>query len=99
MSRQVLEVTMHLPDGVVRKGWGRNLPSIMERLYNQACNPKPARHMRLIDGLNLKTGHLKSGELRYEGTYNIQFGLSKGDSANRSGNVTVEVTSVKPAKV
>ncbi len=48
MSRQILEITLHLPDGRVLAGRGRNVPATMELIYNQALTPTPRRHVRFI---------------------------------------------------
>ncbi len=84
MSRQILEITLCLPDGRVLTGRGRNVPATMERIYNQALTPTCRRHVRFIE-------HLKSGESRYHGTYNVQFGYRSGDNTTLDGFVVAEV--------
>ncbi len=48
MSRQILEITLHLPDGRELTGRGRNVPATMERIYNQALTPTPLLHFRFM---------------------------------------------------
>ena len=86
MSRQILGITLHLPDGQVLTGRGRNVPATMERIYNQALNPQPRRHVKFME-------HLKSGESRYLGTYQVQFSYHTGDSTILDGTVRAEVIS------
>ena len=61
MSRQILEITLRLPDGRVLTGRVRNLEATMERMYNQALNPTPRRQVKFM-------GHLKPRQSRYRGT-------------------------------
>ncbi len=84
MSRQILEITLRLPDGRVLTGRGRNVPATMELIYNQALTPTPRRHVRFME-------HLKSGQGRYHGTYNVQFGYRSGDKTTLDGVVVAEV--------
>ena len=51
MSRQILEITLRLPDGRELTGGGRNVPATMERIYNQALTPTPRRHVRFMEPL------------------------------------------------
>ena len=84
MSRQILEITLHLIDGQVLTGRGRNVPATMERIYNQALNPKPRRHVRF-------TEPLKAGPDRYRGTYHVQFGYHTGHADILDGVVGADV--------
>jgi hypothetical protein len=84
MSRQILEITLRLPDGRVLTGHGRNVPAMMERIYNQALNPTPRRRVRFME-------HLKSGESRYLGAYHVQFGYRSGHNTTLDGVVEAEV--------
>jgi len=84
MSRQILEITLRLPDGRELKGRGRNVPATMERIYNEALNPAPRRHVRFIEPL-------ESGQRRYYGTYNVQFGYRSGHDTTFDGVVAAEV--------
>jgi len=84
VSRQILEITLHLIDGQVLTGRGRNVPATMERIYNQALNPKPRRHVRF-------TEPLKAGPDRYRGTYHVQFGYHTGHADILDGVMRAEV--------
>ena len=84
MSRQILEIKLQLPDGHVLTGRGRNVPATMERIYNQALTPTPRRHVRFMEPL-------ESGQRRYYGTYNVQFGHHRGDNPTLDGVVVAEV--------
>jgi hypothetical protein len=84
MSRQILEITLHLPDGRVLTGRGRNVPAMLERIYNQALNLTPRRHVRFME-------HLKTGESRYRGTYHVQFGYRSGHNTTLDGVMVAEV--------
>ncbi len=83
MSRQILEIILRLPDGRELTGRGRNVPATMERIYNQALTPTPRRHVRFMEHL--------SGQGRYHGTYNVQFGYRSGDNTTLDGVVVAEV--------
>jgi hypothetical protein len=72
------------PDGQVLTGRGRNVPATMERIYNQALNSTPRRHVRFM-------GHLNPGENRYRGTYQVQFGYRSGSNTRLDGVVQAEV--------
>ncbi len=84
MSRQILEITLRLPDGQVLTGRGRNVPTTMEHIYNQALTQTPRRHVRFVEPL-------KSGQNRFHGTYNVQFGYRSGDNTALDGVVVAEV--------
>ena len=84
MSRQILEITLRLPDGRELTGRGRNVPATMERIYNQALTPTPRRHVRFMEPL-------KSGQRRYYGTYHVQFGYRSGHDTTLDGVVVAEV--------
>ena len=84
MSRQILEITLRLPDGRVLTGRGRNVPATMERVYNQALNSTPRRHVRFME-------HLNPGEGRYRGTHQVQFGYRSGSNTTSDGVVVAEV--------
>ena len=84
MSRQILEIILRLPDGRELTGRGRNVPATMERIYNQALPATPRRHVRFMDPLT-------SGQRRYYGTYNVQFGYRNGDDTTLDGVVVAEV--------
>ena len=88
VSRPILEITLHLPEGQVLTGRGRNVPATMERIYNQALNPQPRRHVKFIHGL-------KPGESRYRGTYNVEFSYHTGRSTIQDGIVRAEVVGPK----
>jgi len=75
MSRSLLEVTLHLPSGATLKGRGRNLPATIERVYNEVDPSKPTRHVVMTE--HLKTGHVKKGEHRYEGTYHVNLSTAQ----------------------
>ena len=85
MSRQILEVTLHLPDGQVLTGRGRNVPATMEHIYNQALHSTPRRHVSFIEPL-------KAGLDRYRGDYQVRFGYRRGNSDFPDGIVRAEVT-------
>jgi len=85
VSRQILEITLHLPDGQVLTGRGRNVPATMEHIYNQALHPTPRRRVRFIEPLT-------TGQDRYLGTHQIQFGCHLGESDFADGIVRAEVT-------
>jgi len=85
MSRQILEITLHLADGQVLTGRGRNLPATMEHIYNEALHPTPRRRVRFIEPL-------KTGQDRYRGTYQVRFGYHLGASDFPDGIVRAEVT-------
>ena len=89
MSRQILEITLRLPDGQVLSGRGRNLPATIERVYNQALRPTPRRYVTLMEPL--KSGYVKKGEHRYQGTFHARFAQRGGDPASPEGIVVVEV--------
>ena len=84
MSRQILEITLRLPDGRELTGRGRNVPATIERIYNQALTPTPRRHVRFMEPL-------KSGQRRYYGTYHVQFGYRSGHDTTLDGVVVAEV--------
>ncbi len=84
MSRQILEITLRLPDGRELTGRGRNVPATMERIYNQALTPTPRRHVRFMEPL-------ESGQRRYYGTYHVQFGYRSGHDTTLDGVVVAEV--------
>ncbi len=84
MSRQILEITLRLPDGRELTGRGRNVPATMERIYNQALTPTPRRHVRFMEPL-------ESGQRRYYGTYHVQFGYRSGHDTTLDGVVAAEV--------
>jgi len=84
MSRQILEIILRLPDGQELTGRGRNVPATMERIYNQALTPTPRRHVRFMEPL-------ESGQRRYYGTYNVQFGYQCGHDTTLDGVVVAEV--------
>jgi len=84
MSRQILQITLHLPDGRELTGRGRNVPATMERIYNQALTPTPRRHVRFMEPL-------ESGQRRYYGTYNVQFGYRRGHDTTLGEVVVAEV--------
>ena len=88
MSRQILEITLLLPDGRVLTGRGRNLEATMERMYNHALSPTPRRHVKFME-------HLKPGQSRYRGTYPVQFGYRSGHNAILDEVVTAEVGAPK----
>jgi hypothetical protein len=73
LSRKILEVTLHLPDGQVLKGRGRDVPATMEHLYDSALHLTPRRHVNFV-------GLLNPGIDRYRGAYKVQFGYRLGDS-------------------
>ena len=89
MSRQMLEITLRLPDGQALTGRGRNLPATIERVYNQALRPTPRRYVTLLE--HFKSGYVKQGEHRYQGTFHARFATRGGDTANPEGIVVVEV--------
>jgi len=84
VSRQILEITLHLPDGQVLAGRGRNVPATMEHIYNRALNPNPRRHVRF-------TEPLKAVPDRYRGTYHVRFGYHTRHSDVLDGIVLAEV--------
>ena len=84
MSRQILEITLRLPGGRELTGRGRNVPATMERIYNQDLTPTPRRHVRFMEPL-------KSGQRRYYGTYNVQFGYRSGHDTTFDEVVVAEV--------
>jgi hypothetical protein len=84
MSRPILDITLRLPDGRVLTGRGRNVPATMERIYNNALNSTPRRHVRFLE-------HLNPGEGRYRGTYQVQFGYRSGPNTALDGVVQAEV--------
>ena len=84
MSRQILQITLHLPDGRELTGRGRNVPAAMERIYNQDLTPTPRRHVRFMEPL-------ESGQRRYYGTYNVQFGYRSGHDTTLDGVVVADV--------
>ena len=84
MSRQILEITFRLADGRELTGRGRNVPATMERIYNQALTPTPRRHVRFMEPL-------ESGQRRYYGTYNVQFGYRSGHDTTFDEVVVAEV--------
>jgi len=84
VNRQILAITLHLPDGQVLAGRGRNVPATMEHIYNQALNPQPRRHVRF-------TEPLKAGPDRYRGVYHVQFGYHTGHADILDGVVRAEV--------
>ncbi|HIN06478.1 MAG TPA: hypothetical protein EYM65_09615 [Dehalococcoidia bacterium] len=86
MSRQILEITLRLPDGRELTGRGRNVPATMERIYNQDLTQPPRRHVRFMEPL-------KSGQRRYYGTYNVQFGYRSGHDTTLDEVVVAEVAS------
>ena len=90
MSRQILEITLRLPDGQVHTGRGRNLLVTMERIYNQAVSPAPRCHVTLVE--RLKTGYVKRGEHKYQGTFHARFAKRGGDHANPKDAVMAVVT-------
>ncbi len=67
MSRDMLHVTIHLPDGKSLEGMGRNLPSTIEKVYNKAFGKHHGRHAVILE--QLRTGHAGMAEHRYEGTF------------------------------
>jgi len=81
---QILEITLHLPDGQILMGRGRNVPATMERIYNQALSPQPRRHVEFM-------GHLNSGKSRYRGTHQVQFSYHTWDSTIQDRMVRAEV--------
>ena len=88
MSRRILEITLHLPDGKTLNGRGRNLPATIERIYNGALSPVDQRHLTLVE--HLKTGHVRQGEHRYQGTFHARF-AKRGDPATPEETVVAEV--------
>jgi hypothetical protein len=90
MSRQILEITLRLPDGHVLTGRGRNLLVTMERIYNQAISPAPRCHVLLVE--HLKAGYEKRGEHRYQGPFHARFAKRGGDRASPEGVVVAVVT-------
>jgi hypothetical protein len=84
MSRPILDITLHLPDGRVLTGHGRNVPATMEHIYNRALNSTPRRHVRFLT-------HLNPGESRYWGTYHVQFGYRSGPNTTLGVVVVAEV--------
>lgn len=89
MSRQILEITLRLPDGQVLNGRGRNLPATIERVYNQALRPTPRRYVTLLE--HFKSGYVKKGEHRYQGTFHARFAQRGGGPASPAEMVMVEV--------
>jgi hypothetical protein len=85
VSRQILEITLHLPDGQVLTGRGRNVPATMEHIYNLALHPTPRRRVRFIEPL-------KAAQDRYRGAYQVRFGYHRGNSDFPDGIVRAEVT-------
>ncbi len=90
MSRQILEVTLRLTDGKVLSGRGRNLPATIERIYNEALRPAARKYVTLME--QFKSGYLKKGEKRYEGTFHAKF-CEHGGDLSQAGIVVVEVRS------
>jgi hypothetical protein len=84
VSRQILEITLRLPDGQVLKGRGRNVPGTMETIYNQALHPTPRRRVKFIEPL-------KATQDRFRGAYNVQFGYHVGGSDFPDAVVAAEV--------
>lgn len=70
MSRQILDLTLRLPDGKVLKGRGRNLVATVERVYNQA---QGTVHGHVLLAEHLKRGYVAKGEDRYQGTFHARF--------------------------
>ena len=89
MSRQILEVTLRMNDGKVLSGRGRNLPATIERVYNDALKPTPRKYVTLLE--DFKTGYLKKGENRYEGTFHAQFAEHGAEPSSTEGIIVVEV--------
>jgi hypothetical protein len=94
MSRQILEITLRLPDGQVLHGRGRNLPATIERVYNEALRPTPRRYVTLLE--HFKSGYVKKGEHRYQGTFHARFAERGSESASPEGIVVVEVREPPP---
>ncbi len=84
MSRQILKITLRLPDGQELTGRGRNVPATMERMYNEALTPTPRRHVRFMEPL-------ESGQRRYYGSFLVQFGYRSGHDTTFDGVVEAEV--------
>jgi hypothetical protein len=84
VSRQILEITLRLPDGQVLKGRGRNVPATMEHIYNQALHSTPRRRVKFIEPL-------KATQDGFRGAYQVQFGYHREDSDFQDGIVGAEV--------
>lgn len=85
MSKQILTISLQLPDGKVLTGRGRNLPGAIRRIYNEAAGEETCSQITLTE--RLKTGHTTAKEHRYQGTFHAQL-------ANRRGEITHVVATV-----
>ncbi len=85
MSKQLLTISLALPDGKVLTGRGRNLPAAIRRIYNEAAGEERCSQITLTE--HLKTGYATVAERRYQGTFHAQL-------ANRAGEVTHVVATV-----
>jgi hypothetical protein len=84
MSRPILDIKLRLPDGTVVTGKSRNVPGMLEHLYNEGLHPAPKRHLKWIERLGNRPD-------RYVGSYKVRFGYRKGDDIVLDEMAEVEV--------
>ena len=89
MSRTILDITLRLSDGRTLTGRGRNLPATIERIYNEPNGGKSGARVRLAE--RFKTGHVKKGEQRYNGTFHATFTTPNEHGETIREDVAVEV--------
>ncbi len=92
MSRDILEVTLTLPDGEVLRGSGRNLAETVDQIYNETSSPVGRQHAVWIEPL--RTGYAIKAEQRYDGPFRVRF----ADAAGVAVEATV-VSEVRAKKV
>lgn len=93
MSRDILDITVHLSDGQVLTDKGRNVPATLERMYNQVVAPKSKRFVTIVEPVG--RGYLKKGQLRYEGTFHVRFAERGGVAEAQEGTMTCATRQVK----
>ena len=74
MSRHIYTIELHLTDGKVLHGRGRNVHSIVEGMINKAMPAWPRHHVTRLE-------HTDPNETGYPGTYQIYLGRGNSDGA------------------